>query len=107
MYSADQDTPLPDVVRIKRLAKVLSAWNDFRDFHVTGMGSFDFAERRVFHLFDAMTRDLANLPFSSVCMPNFGNTCHINAVLQALMHCEPLRWSLASNLTCTHRPSYS
>ena len=53
--------------------------------------SFSFAKERVFDFFACVTDDLPNLYLTSVCMPNFGNTCYLNAAVQALIHCKPWR----------------
>ena len=53
--------------------------------------SFSFAKQKIFDFFAGVTDDLSNLYLTSVCMPNFGNTCYLNAVVQALIHCKPWR----------------
>jgi len=91
LYPADQEDPRPDPVRIKRITQVLSAWADFRVLALAHAESLSFATERVFDFFACVTDDLSNLYLPSVCMPNFGNTCYLNAVVQALIHCKPWR----------------
>ena len=91
LYAADQEDPRPDPVRIKRITQVLSAWVDFRDMSPAHAALFSFAKERVFDFFACVTDDLSTLYLPSVCMPNFGNTCYLNAVVQALIHCKPWR----------------
>ena len=91
LYAADQEDPRPDPVRIKRITQVLSAWAEFRRMSHAHAYSFSFAKERVFDFFACVTDDLSNLYLTSVCMPNFGNTCYLNAVVQALIHCKPWR----------------
>ena len=91
LYAADQEAPRPDPVRAKRVAQVLTAWADFRRMSHAHADSFSFAKERVFDFFACVTDDLSNLYLTSVCMPNFGNTCFLNAVVQALIHCKPWR----------------
>ena len=97
LYPADQEDPRPDPVRIKRIAQVLSAWAEFRRMSHAHADSFSFAKERVFDFFACVTDDLSNLYLTSVCMPNFGNTCYLNAAAQALIHCRPWRPRDVSN----------
>ena len=91
LYTADQEDPRPDPVRAKRITQVLAAWADFRRMSLAHADSFSFARERIFDFFAGVTDDLSNLYLTSVCMPNFGNTCYLNAVVQALIHCKPWR----------------
>ena len=50
-----------------------------------------FAAQRVSALFDRVGENLTSVLLTSVGMPNFDNICYVNAVLQALLHCQPFR----------------
>ena len=90
-YPSDQEDPRLDPLRVKRITQALSAWNDFKAMSLAHADSFSFAKERVFDFFACVTDDLSNLYLPAVCMPNFGNTCYLNAVVQALIHCKPWR----------------
>ena len=109
LYTADQEDPRPDPVRAKRITQVLAAWTDFRRMSLAHADSFSFARERIFDFFAGVTDDLSNLYLTSVCMPNFGNTCYLNAVVQALVHCKPWRFRGVSIQTsasfCTTAPT--